>query len=216
MIFLVIFELFTELLRNDENCITPGQSTELIGVATDDKSDYRLALVGALCAKYQNEIVDHLLSSIGPHTLAYMTRVAQECDLPTDLLSRLMAGSLPFFTKSEEQFEIRAEGKLYRRGCISGRQLNWTTALFWGQNGRQLSGRHLFFSKKTGRHVNFHVQIYSADQGCKSSPACNIFDQNLDAKNRDLGQNFDVWPNFQCLADFSPKFRCLAKISIYG
>ena len=24
-----------------------------------------------------------------------------ECDLPTDLLSRLMAGSLPFFTKSE-------------------------------------------------------------------------------------------------------------------
>ena len=98
---LVVFELFTELLRNDEDCITPGQSSELIAIATEEKSDFRLALVGALCSKYQNEIVDHLLSSMGPHTLAYMTRVAQECDLPADLLSRLLAGSLPFFTKSE-------------------------------------------------------------------------------------------------------------------
>ena len=93
--------MFTELLRSDENCISPGQCEELIVVATSDKSDYRLALVGALCSKYQNEIVDHLLSSMGSHTLAYMTRVARECDLPNSLLSRLMSGSLPFFSKAE-------------------------------------------------------------------------------------------------------------------
>jgi len=30
-----------------------------------------------------------------------------------------------------------------------------TGGVFFGQNGQQLSGRHLFFSIKTGRHVNF-------------------------------------------------------------
>ena len=46
--------------------------------------------------------------------------------------------------------------EFYRRGCISGRQQSWTTALFLGPDGRQLSGRHLFFRQKTGRHVISH------------------------------------------------------------
>lgn len=45
--------------------------------------------------------MDHLLSSITPYTLAFITRVAEECDLPGIILSRLLAGSLPFITKAE-------------------------------------------------------------------------------------------------------------------
>ena len=65
----VAFELFTELFRNNYECITPGQANQLIQVTTEELSQNRLNFVGALCSKYQSEIVDHLLSSIGPHTL---------------------------------------------------------------------------------------------------------------------------------------------------
>lgn len=67
--FLVAFELFTELFRNNYECITPGQANQLIQVTTEELSQNRLNFIGALCSKYQSEIVDHLLSSIGPHTL---------------------------------------------------------------------------------------------------------------------------------------------------
>jgi len=68
-VYLVIFELITELFRNDPESLTPGQSSQLIQITTEDLSQNRLNLIGALCSKYETEIVDHLLSSIGPHTL---------------------------------------------------------------------------------------------------------------------------------------------------
>ena len=59
-----IYELLTELIRNDPECVTHGQANQLITLATEERSLNRLKLIGALCAKYQAEIVDHLLSSV--------------------------------------------------------------------------------------------------------------------------------------------------------
>ena len=66
---------------------------KLITLATEERSTNRLKLIGALCLKYQAEIVDHLLNSVGEHTLCYMTKIAEETSLPSDLLARLVAGS---------------------------------------------------------------------------------------------------------------------------
>ena len=63
-------------------------------------------------------------------------------------------------------FENPALGNRYTGGCISGRQLNWTIStyvFFWPKWTTTIwspdSGRHLFFSKKTGRHVNFFAEM---------------------------------------------------------
>ena len=95
-----IYELLSELIRNDADCVTNGQANQLITLATEERSFNRLKLVGALCQKYQAEIVDHLLGTVTPHTLCYMSKIAEEINLSSSLLTRLVAGSQPYFGAS--------------------------------------------------------------------------------------------------------------------
>ena len=95
-----IYELLYELIRADCDCVTNGQAHQLITLATEERSFNRLKLIGALCSKYQAEIVDHLLGTVTPHTLCYMTKIAEEINLSSSLLTRLVAGSQPYFSAS--------------------------------------------------------------------------------------------------------------------
>ena len=74
----------------------------MIPLATSALSQSRLNMIGSLCSKYASEIVDHLLSQSCDHTMAYLSRVAEECDLAIDLIFRLLAGSQTYILNSEE------------------------------------------------------------------------------------------------------------------
>ena len=85
-----------------------------------------------------------------------------------------------FFPKNWPNFGLIHEARTFLAWWVTRTPLYptyrglyiWTTALFWGQNGRQLSGRHPFFRKKklddteikhcwTTATQNPVVQIYS-------------------------------------------------------